>query len=276
MKGDSVNTVEAYVFGGDGRTVCFSPFSTKLLMYLRLTGIPHTTSTADVQKAPKSKVPYIHHGKNMLGDSQLIIRYLENSYEIKTSSSGVVEKYGLGQAFVPFTSLSPTQQAKVDAIRSICENDLYWAVMSCRWGGAAGMLKSEDYWSTTVTKLFPDIPAIIRSPIVRFIRTSVLRDAYGQGFCRHSAADQTYLAKRAIAALSVMLGNGPYFLGKAPSECDCIAFGTIDQLLADSWPSELEVFIRQEVPNLVEYWDRLRSSIFSDLQIGQRIPEGVQ
>lgn len=273
--GDPNESVEAFVLGGDGSTMAFSPFSTKLLMYLRLSGIKHTTGSADVQKAPKSKVPYVKHGANLVGDSQLIIRYLENTFDVKKLSAGVADRYELTHAFLPFSQLSASQQAKSDLIRLACESELYWTVVSIRWAGAYGITKTEKNWDITAVKLFDDIPAIFRSPLVRFIRSSVLRDSYGQGFGRHSAADQLYLAKRAISALSVMLGSDPFFLGKNPSECDCIAFGTIEQLLADSiWPNELTSFVRREFPNLVEYCDRIRNTVFRDVQPGQRFPPG--
>lgn len=276
-KGDPAEeTVNAFVFTGDGTTIAFSPYSVKLLMYLRLAGIRHTTNVADIQKAPKSKVPYIQHGENLVGDSQLIIRYLENTFNVKKSAAGAVEKLGLSHAFVPYDQLSPTQKAKADMIRLTCDSDLYWAGISTRWGGAYGMCGDENHWTITVEKLFGDIPALIRPVLVRFIRGSVLRDAYGQGFCRHSPADQKYLVKRALSALSVMLGSGPYFLGKAPSECDCVVYGTIEQYLADYiWSSELGPYVREECPNLVEYCERIKSTVFADVQVGQKLPDGI-
>jgi glutathione S-transferase len=276
---DTDRLVTACVFPGDGETMSFSPYSTKLLMYLRLSGIPHSTQVADVQKAPKSKVPYIEHGKNVVGDSQLIIRYLENTHNVKKMAAAAAARYDMTHPLLPFDHLSVTQQAKSDCIRLTCESDPYWALISLRWGGEYGMAKSEGHWDRSVSILFHAIPAVIRPVLVRFIRGSVLRDAYGQGFCRHSVEDQLYLVKRAFSALSGMLGTGPFFLGKTPSECDCIAYGTVDQFLADSdtrWPNELGPFLRTECPNLVEFRDRIRSTVFKDVQAGQNLPPGVE
>lgn len=247
-------------------------------MYLRLSGIPHTVAVADMQKAPKSKVPYMEHGETTVGDSQLIIRYLENTYNVKKTAVAASAQYALtpAHAFVPFDNLSPTQQAKSDLIRLTCEGELYWATISFRWGGEFGMSRDEGNWVTSVREYFSDIPAIIRPVLVRFIRGSVLRDAYGQGFCRHSAEDQIYLAKRAISALSVMLGTGPFFLGKAPAECDCIAYGSLEQLLSDHlWKIDLADYIRKECPNLVEFRELVQSTVFSDVQPGKRLLDGV-
>ena len=76
-KGSNVmKTITTYVFPGTGITVSSSPFSTKLTMFCRLTGISHIVKEADMQKAPNGKVPYIMHDNNCIGDSQFILRYL--------------------------------------------------------------------------------------------------------------------------------------------------------------------------------------------------------
>lgn len=276
VKGDSSAVVKANIFLGADDAISLSPFSSKLLMYLRLAGIPHTVHEADIEKAPKSKVPYIIHGKNIVGDSQLIIRYLENTYNVKKLAVKAALKYKLPNCFVPFEQLSITQKSTSESVRSICENDLYWAVASLRWAGSTGLGRNEQYWTTTVQKYFMAIPYVIRGPLVRFIRGSVLRDAWGQGFCRHSAADQLYLAMRGLSALSGLLGSLPFFCGESPSECDCIAFGTVEQILQDTtWPSELASFLRKDCPNLVIYRDRIRGGIFADVKHGQTMPEGI-
>lgn len=277
VRGDNPNEiVHAFVYGGGGDCISLSPFSVKLLMYLRLAGIPHDVSFADPNKAPKSKVPYIQHGEVLLGDSQLIIRYLENTYNVKKMAGGVADRYTLDHAFLPFEQLSLTQQSKSDLVRLTCESDLYWATVSIRWGGESGMAQSESHWDKTVSHYFEAIPVIIRPLLVRLIRSGVFRDAWGQGFTRHSPGDQLFLAKRAVMAVSVLLGTNPFFLGKHPTECDCIAYGTVSQLLEDTiWPNELAKFVRTECPNLVEFSERIRSSIFHDVQPGQKFPDGV-
>ena len=51
-----------------------SPFCLKLDIYLRLTGISHTTVTDGTPfGAPKGKLPYIEHDGKKIGDSGFII-----------------------------------------------------------------------------------------------------------------------------------------------------------------------------------------------------------
>ena len=266
--------VIAYVFDGKAVSVSGSPFSTKLTAFLRLTDIPHTIKEADFEKAPKGKVPYIEHAGSFFGDSQLIIRYLENTYDIAKMSVGAVKLLsGVKKPFVPFNKLTSTDQALSDAIRLTCEGELYWAINSVRWCGEVGIGKKESLWDATNALYFTAIPAFIRPALTAMIRTGTMKDAWSQGLARHSPADQLYLATRAAKSLSVLLGDKQFFLGDFPAECDCIAFSTLDCLLDDSrWPNPLTVWVRQECPNLVQYVARFRSMVFADMVPGDVRP----
>ena len=217
-------------------------------------------------------MPYIEHDGNLLGDSQFIIRYLENTFNVAYMS-------GLGgtkNAFVPFAKLSAADRAKSELVRILCEQDLYWGITCIKWAGKEGLCQTEDAWNNTVENYFSDIPSAIRGILTSMIRTDVMRDMWGQGLRRHSPDDQLYLMKRSVETLSVTLGNGVYMLGKFPSECDCIAFGTIDCILDDSkWPNKLTDFLREECPNLVRYHSAIRNSVFEDVAVGDKLPKGV-
>ena len=241
------------------------------LTWLGFTGIPHEIKEADYDKAPKSKIPYIEHDGNVLGDSQLIIRYLENTFNV-SKMSGLD---GTKNPFVPFAKLSAADKARSELIRILCEQDLYWGILLLRWGGKAGICKDEKAWYGTAENFFDAIPAAIRGIITSMIRVDVFRDARGQGLIRHSPDDQLYLMKRSVDTLSTSLGNQTY-IGASPSECDCIAFGTIDCLLDDShWPNELTDYLRENCPNLVRYHRAIRHSVFEDMAVGDKIPLGV-
>lgn len=261
--------VHLHVFRGSGVTVSSSPFSAKMSMYCRLAGIPHTVSEADMQKGPpKGKVPFLVHNGNVVGDSQLMIRYLENTFDVATMARGVCCTYtSSSSAFIPYADLSPEDQATCEMVRLLCEGQLYWAVVSTRWFGAVGITRSESSWRATVDAYFKTIPSFMRGPIVAMIRKSVFGDAWGTGFSRHSPEDQIYLATRAIKALSVTLGDKSFFLGQHPTEADCIAFGTIQGLCDTSrWPiNPLADYVAAECPNLVAYNARVKEDIFGDM-----------
>ena len=272
---DYKEAVTAYLFNSPGSTVSGSPFSTKLSMYLRLAGIPHNIREANFEKAPKSKVPYIKHGKAFFGDSQLIIRYLENTFDVSKMAVKAAKEFGISSPFVPFEKLSPADQGLCDLVRLTCEGEMYWALISVRWCGEMGMGKSESLWRTTCAVYFAKLPAFLRNIIPYFARAALIRDAWGQGMSRHSPDDQLYLACRASKSLSNILGKKQFFLGDAPSECDCIAFGALQNCADDSqWPNPLTDYMRKECPNLLEYVARIRTSVFQDMKAGDERPLG--
>lgn len=259
-------SVTAYVFDGPGAGISGSQFSTKLAMYLRLAGIPHKIKLAQFEKAPKGKTPYIEHDGATFGDTQLIIRYLENTFDLSKMAANVAKENGTTHAFVPFYALAPQDQAMSDLIRLMCEGELYWAAGLIRWGGEFGIGQDEKHWRTTCEMYFKMIPAFIRGILTSMIRVSFLRDAWGQGLVRHSPNDQLYLAQRALKSLSTILGKKMFLLGESPSECDCCAFGCLEACLEDAlWPSALSEYVRNECPNLVEYVTRVRALAFPDV-----------
>lgn len=260
--------VVAYVFKSATSTISGSPFSTKLTAYLRLSGIPHIVKEAQFENAPKGKVPYIEHAGSFFGDTQLIIRYLNNTYDIAEMATAALKDLpGLKKAFVPFDNLPAADQAISETIRLTCETELYWANSGVRWAGKLGIGKKESLWTATREAYFGDMPAVIRQLLTPMIRVGLLRDAWGYGLLRHSPEDQLYLASRAVRSLSTLLGDKAFFLGDFPAECDCTAFGALEGCLDDSrWPNALTDLIRAECPNLVDYVARVRRTVYPDVQ----------
>jgi len=261
--------VHLFLFPGNHSTVSSSPFSTKLSLFCRMTGVPHTTQAADFGSNPKGKVPFARHGGKLIPDSQLIIRYLEKTFDLRKMAMAVQaeNKVVLNKPFVSYSDLCPSDQALCDFLRITCECEIYWAVVSIRWLGAAGITEKELSWQTTMQLYFSEIPALMRGIICKMIRVIIANDAKGQGFARHSPADQLYLAKRAVKALSTTLGHKEFFLGDFPTEADCIVFGTVQGLADnDTWPNPLSEFVHSDTPNLIQYANRIKQNFFGDIK----------
>jgi hypothetical protein len=304
-----------------------------------MSGIPHTVMLADLGANPKGKIPYIKHGGKLIGDTELIIRYLENSFDVKAMAAKAKSAYTGATAFVPFDDLSPSDQAISDLVRLTCESELYWALVSIRWLGAVGISASEENWYTAARNYFGDLPLALRLVFVPMIRANVAKDArYGvilvlyfnakvvlhvssacpllacciyylvsipysprlllisyrsrhscsssyciycrsYGLARHSPKDQLYLAKRAVKALSTILGHKPFFLGSFPTECDCAAFGVLQNIYLEkeTWPNPLADYIHTECPNLADYVHRLFNIYFPECDPKtwtEKIPSG--
>jgi glutathione S-transferase len=281
--GSSRDAINLHVFKASPHCPSGSPLSVKVVLYARMCGIPHKVIDAMEggecmsKNQQKGKVPVLEHAGAWVGDSQLIIRYLEETFDIETTSANAVTRFPGTSKFVPYDSLTAEQQATCTMVRLAFEEFLYWGLLSNRWLGAVGMSENEDNFTTTADKYFGSLPLFVRALLVPFYRAKMARDAWSQGLCRHSPADQLFLVKRAYRSLSTVLGQKPYFLGAFPSECDCVAFGFIYSVTAekDTWPSPLVDFIFAECGNLVEYAERIRKLYFADFQPGDTIPKSM-
>jgi hypothetical protein len=261
--------VHAYVLKGDGKSISSSPFSIKLSSYLRLTGIPHTIHEGDIMRAPKGKIPYIIHQGQVISDTQLIIRYLENTFNLETMLKENKNN------FLLYSQLTVQEKALCEMIRLTCEGQLYWAIISIRWLGSSGVSGLESNWHQTVKSYFDAIPTIIRSAFTSMIRVNIYHDARAFGLTRHSAQDQCYLLSRTLDSLSALLDQKLFFLGEIPTECDCIAYGTLQALCQDEeWPNPLTSYLYQSCSNLVAYTSRMRKILYPDHIPGMRLPCG--
>ena len=58
-----------------------SPFVTKAIVLLKLSGLPFETNSKGFGKAPRGKLPYIRDGEATVSDSTLIRFHLEQRHE---------------------------------------------------------------------------------------------------------------------------------------------------------------------------------------------------
>ena len=187
-----------------------------------MSGIPHRivdameTGQCMSKNQQKGKVPVLEHAGAWIGDSQLIIRYLEGTFDVATMSANAVTRFPGTTQFVPYDLLTPEQQATCTMVRLTFEEFLYWGLLSNRWLGAVGMSEKEDNFHTTVDKYFGSLPSFVRVLLVPFYRAKMARDAWSQGLCRHSPADQLFLVQRAYRSLSTVLGRSPISWGISP------------------------------------------------------------
>jgi len=279
--GNSLAPVNVFVFPGLLSSISGSPFSTKLLTYLRLTGIPFKIGKADMSKAPKGKFPFIEHHGHVIADTQLIIRYLEGTFDVGKMSAVAVkqlaekiqkEKSSLVR-FVPYDQMSAKDRAHCDLVRVACDEVLYWALISCRWLGTEGVSAREANWHATISAYFHAIPIPIRGVICAMIRKCVWTDAWGQGLSRHSPADQAALAVRLLSSLENSL-QGRFVLGDAfMCEADCGLFGILNCLCEDThWPNPLTKHIKENCPRLWEFNRSMRQQVFGDKESGDGFP----
>ena len=65
-----------------------SPFCVKVECFLRMAKLEYTIApVSDARKAPKGKCPYIDDDGKLIADSEMIMDYLENKYQVNLDAA---------------------------------------------------------------------------------------------------------------------------------------------------------------------------------------------
>ena len=228
-----------YVFGPAFGLPDPSSFCMKALCLMNMSGLDYKTGRANFQKAPKGKAPYLEEDGKLLGDSAFIKMHLEDRHGVDFSGGYDATTLATGYAF-----------------ERLCEEQLYWIVVSERWA-------IDKNYANGPKQFFEEVPMPIRPVLSAIIRRSVRKDLKGHGMGRHSRAEQMDLARRGAAAISDFLGEKPFLLGDEPSGADASVHACMASMLCDHFDSELPA-ITGAYDNLVAYNQRMLERFFPD------------
>ncbi len=214
-----------------------SPFVMKAEMLLKLSGLEYETNKRGFRTAPKGKLPYIRDGATVVADSTLIRLYLEQKHSIYFDRG-----------------LSPQQRGTAWAVEKMLEDHLYWVMVYWRW-----MVDSN--YERGPRNFFRRFPALLRPFIAGMVRRRVRRNLHGHGIGRHSEAEMSVMASRAVDALSQVLGDNEYFLGPEPCGADATVFAFVASSCTKTFESPLRAKL-ESTPNLAAYHDRMMKQFF--------------
>lgn len=217
-----------------------SPFCMKLETYLRMAEIsyeiiPH----ADIRKSPKGKMPYIEHEGQLLGDSGLIIEYLQKIFGDKLDQN-----------------LTRSEHAISLAIRRLVEENLYWVGIYSRWA-------EQKNWKMVKSTFFGFLPPVVRTILPEILRRRVLNHMYGHGIGRHKREEIYHIGKTDLSALSVFLGDKAFFMGESPTSIDATVYGFLANVLWTPIESPLKEH-GKNLENLPTYCNRMKERFYRD------------
>jgi glutathione S-transferase len=216
-----------------------SPFVMKAELLLKLSGLEYKTDSRGFRGAPKGKLPYIDDNGTVVADSTLIRLYLEQKHSIYFDRG-----------------LSTHDRGVAWAVEKMLEDHFYWALIQWRW------LNKENF-ARGPKAFFRRAPAIIRPLVERMVLKRIRRNLHGQGLGRHTEAENTAMASRAIDALAQILGDNRYFLGPEPCGADATVFAFVAATLTPTFPSPIRDKM-QSMNNLVAYRDRMMAEFYPD------------
>ncbi len=233
--------IQLYQFTGLFGLPNLSPFCMKLECYLRMSGLEYQVVTCnDPRKAPNNKLPFIRCDGQTIGDSTLIIQFLENKYNLNTDAH-----------------LDDTQRAISQAFLVMLEHHLYWAALYSRW-------IDNDNWPQLKAHYFGKLPPGVRQLAAYFVRKRLHTEVYEQGLGRHDKSVIYDLALQDIDALARYLGDKDYFHGTTPSLIDAAVFSYVGNILVAPFTSPMKNQML-EYANLVAYSQRMYARYFPEL-----------
>lgn len=214
------------------------PFCLKLETYLRMVEIPYrTVFDATPFRGPKGKLPWIEHEGQKIGDSGLILEYLEH-------------RFGCD----PDRGLSNRERALAHSLRRLIEENLYWTMVYDRW-------IVESNWAVARNVILGGIPAPIRAIIAPIARRGVRRQLEAHGIGRHSRDEIAAIGRADVGSIAEFLADKPFLMGDAPTRIDAVAYG----LLANIAAVPIDSPVRDEIhgrPNLHAYVERVREKYY--------------
>ena len=229
--------ITLYTFGPAWGLPDPSPFVTKAIVLLKMSGLPFETDTSGFRKAPRGKLPYIRDGGEIVSDSTLIRLHLEQRHNIDFERG-----------------LTPEQRGVAWAAEKMCEDHLYWLMVQARWLDAGNFERGP-------LRFFDAVPAPLRPFIARMVRRQVRRGLHGQGIGRYSPDERAVLADRAFASLSAILSDKPYLMGGEPCGADATVFSFVAGAICPIFETPLREKAKA-YPNLLGYCSRLSQQYF--------------
>ena len=176
---------------------------------------------------PKGKTPWITLNGKKMGDSQLCLELLAETFHKDFSGH-----------------LSAEEKAVARAFQIMAEDHLYWVMLVWRWiyngGSSLPLIQSDLHFAVRY----------LRPVVVNRVKSQVI----AQGIGRHSQTEVMEMGLKDLRAISNFLGNllqhsllmlktliiiiysgtKSFLMGDQPIEADCAIFGMLAQILWNS------------------------------------------
>ncbi|XP_052763873.1 failed axon connections homolog [Mya arenaria] len=209
-------------------------FCIKLETYLRINKIPYQFDGTSMPR-PKEKVPWIEYNGVTMGDSQLIIQYLEEEFKVNLNAH-----------------LASKERAIAWAVQKWIEEFTYWLNVYTRW-----VIFNDDMF-----KIQSTCPKYMKIPLRRKVESML----HAVGVGRHSKEEVHAMMVNDLKQFSGILGGWKYIMGDRICDVDCAAFGILSQIrwcTPSACPGNA-LLQGDELRNVTDYMDRIRNEFWPD------------
>ena len=108
-------------------------------------------------------------------------------------------------------------------------SNLYWVVLID--GG------SKSQFTRTKEDVFGVVPPIMRGVWASSVRRGIRKTLYAQGMGRHSRDEIYEIGKADLTAVSIWLGDKPFFMGATATSVDASAYSFLASILVPEIPA---------------------------------------
>ena len=215
-----------------------SPFCLKLETFLRINSIPYENQYG-YKMGKKGKLPWIEYKGERVADSNIIVHYLNEKFEIDLDKNFSSEEVALGRA-----------------VKCMLEENTYWVLIYDRY-----VENFNEYKKLTAPPTGTGIGFnITQKMFQRKMRSNL--DAQGLG--RHSKEELYVIGENDLKAVSDIFVNKDFLLGDRPSTFDCTVFGLCANVLYSGFESPLATYMKENAANLCQFCDRMKSLYWVD------------
>ncbi|CEK11725.1 glutathione S-transferase family protein [Legionella hackeliae] len=210
-----------------------NPYGLKVDTFLRLTQIPYKLKhVVDTKSAPRGQLPYIVDEGQTVTDSNTIIEFLCQKYDIDIDNDLTTEQKNLH--FL---------------ITRMLDHHLYWVMSYSRW-------QDERFWPLFKAEFLQKFPSFSKEALENG-RHYNIEKYYYQGIGRYSQ-DQIYHAGiQNLTVLNSILGNNRFLFGDNIHSIDACCYGFLANILYFEINTPLKEFILTQ-RSLKQYIDRIR------------------
>lgn len=218
---------------------CISPFVTKVVFYMRMTGIPFVLQRQDLHTldhdSPTGKLPYIVDAQGQkIGDSNRIIA------ELKACHGDPLD-----------ADATPAERAGMHAWTRMIDEHLYWtAIVQSRW-------RDTRNWNRYLDTIAGD--DCLSEDEERFLqdfRFRILSEFMHGGWGRLQSAEIGARARADIDALSDALGEQSFLMGQKPRSLDATLYSILRHIIDSPFESEVRAHAASK-RNLACYMQRM-------------------
>ena len=237
--------ITLYGFGKCFNVMDASPFVVKVELFMRMANIPYQIKYGAkyLKKAPKGKLPFIDDDGIVVADSEAIMGYLTDKYQITLDAE-----------------LTAEQKAQAHLITKSLDEGLYWCLVYSRW-------IMDESWPLTNEAFFGSLSVPLRWFLPNIIRKSVKKNLHGQGIGRHSSEEILAISDKSLASLSTLLADKNFFFGDTHTSFDAIVYSHLCEFISVRFDNGFESKFTKNAKryqNLVQFCQRIEDKFYPE------------